>query len=318
MPIARSRSLSTSPAGALLGALLVLSAAVDASAQALQLAWSGNRVSIAAVDVPLAAILTDLARHTGSAVVGLEKASDPVTIDLDKVTLHDALRTLLADKNYIYLDRPAAASQVADSVKLWIFRPGQVIAAACLKPGATCGEGATGVVSFDGAASTATYTTEPFPRGPSAAEAEAARLAEDGAFSPAASQGSLLGLANAADPEVRARALQALAIQNSAAGVQAIIAALEDPEPLVRGEALHMAMSIGTPGPEAIAQLRDLLDHKDPGVRFAAAMALGEQPGAEAEFQLRRALGDPDESVKNAAAQVLRQKNQQRSTQKRK
>ncbi len=323
MPVLTNRSFAAALGSAFFAVALLVSTAAVVSAQSLKAAWTGNAMSIAAVNVPLATVLTEVARLTGSSVVGLEKATELVTVEIDSATLHVALRTLLADKNYIYFERHSPQAAAYDRVSLWVYgKSGGAWPSSCRATNAgrpvPCDD-ANGDVADEGPASAAaTFTTEPFPRGPSAAEAEAARLADDGAFGPAASHGSLMSLSTAPDPEVRARALQALAIQNTPAGVQAIIAALEDPEPLVRGEALHLALSIGAPGVDAVAQLRDLLDHRDPGVRFAAAMALGEQPGSEAEFQLRRALGDTDESVKSAAAQVLRQQEQRSGTIKRK
>ena len=255
--------------------------------------------------------------------MGLEKASGLVTIEIHDATLHDALRTLLIDANYIYIPRFSASTgtlrsrQAVAIPALGIIASSPRCDAAAAGPGSErptdCNDAGQEVVSFDGAVPT--IATDPFPRGPSPAEAEAARLQANGAFNPDAKESSLLTLSKAADPFVRVRALQTLALQNSNAGFEAINAALSDENPFVRAEATELALVLGGAGPEAARQIGALLDHRDSAVRVSAAMALGEQPGEAAELLLKRALDDGDESVKTMAAQQLQQKESQKNTQ---
>lgn len=282
--------------------------AMPAGAQSLRVEWTGQRLTIAADDVPLATVLTEVARQTGSSVVGLEQASDRITVDIRDVTLSAALRTMLADKNYIYIQRYSEATHAYDRVKLWLYRTSAAMASArpCAGTGAGCDEPGPGVVAFDGAVPT--FTTEPFPRGASPAESEVARLQARGAFDLGAPEASLLESTKAADPGVRIRALETLAVKDTRAGRAAIAAALDDEDVFVRSAALNLMVDEAEAGGDATRRIGDLLDHRDPTARFSAVAALGEQSSAESEYQLRRALGDPDESVKRLAAQLLEQR----------
>ncbi len=162
------------------------------------------------------------------------------------------------------------------------------------------------MVAFDGAL--AGPSAERFPRGPSPAEAEVARLTVNGAFNPDAAEGSLLTLAKSPDANVRIRALQTLALQNSRLGYEAVSAALNDEHPFVRAEAVELALLLDGPGASAARQLGALVSHRDPAIRVSAALALGDEAGEDSEVLLKRLLDDDDASVRTTAAQQLQQK----------
>ncbi len=285
-----------------------LASAVPVGAQVLRVEWTGQRLSVAAQNVPLSTVLTEVARQTGSSVVGLEKATESVTLDITSATLRDGLRTMLADKNYIYIQRYSETTHAYDRVKLTLYRTSAAMASAkpCAAAGSGCDDTAPGVVAFDGAL--AGPSAERFPRGPSPAEAEVARLSANGAFNPDAAEGSLLTLSKSADANVRIRALQTLALQNSRLGYDAVNAALNDDHPFVRAEAVELALLLGGPGASAARELGTLANHRDPAIRVSAALALGEEPGEDSDVLLRRLLDDDDASVRSAAAQQLQQK----------
>ncbi len=96
-----------------------LASAVPVGAQVLRVEWVGQRLTVAAQNVPLSTVLTEVARQTGSSVVGLEKATETVTLDITSATLRDGLRTMLADKNYIYIQRYSETTHAYDRVKLY-------------------------------------------------------------------------------------------------------------------------------------------------------------------------------------------------------
>ena len=139
---------------------------------------------------------------------------------------------------------------------------------------------------------------------PSPAEVEAERLHAAGAFNVDAPEHALLSTAKAADPAVRARALQMLAVQNTDAGRQALTHALDDDNVLVRNEALSLLLSLGA-SPDAVRGVRDLLGHTDPGIRMSALMAIDQLSADDREFHLKRALGDDDRGIRDMAAQLL-------------
>lgn len=291
---------------ALLAAIVVW-ACVDplrASAQSLEVDWTNRRLTVLTTDVPLDAILTEVAARTGSTIIGLENASDAITIDIRDALLRDALKALLGEVDHVYALAPAGGARVR------LFGPSTASAAAnpCVRvagagPRERCDEA---TMRPDPQDAYAVITAEPFPRGPSPADAEVARLNAEGFFNSDAPESQLLSLAKAADPGVRVRALETLAVQAGPAASQALEEALRDENAFVRGEALGLLTSLG-PGSHGLARLGELLEDADAGVRVSAALALGEQDGTEAGFLLRRALADKDSAVRAIASELIRQ-----------
>ncbi len=281
-------------------------AALQARAQAPTVDWSNHRLTIAAADVPLAVVLAEVARRTGSKVAGLEQASRRVTIDIRNATLLDAVRAILreVDLDYIYIPRFDAREGAYDQIALWLYGPSRVATARVpCGPGEAgeCGPVAVTVVAYD---DTATGMPQP-----SADAAEEAELVTSGHFDFAATEGGLLSLTKSGNHGVRIRAIQALALQNTAAGHAAIRAAINDEHPFVRAEAAELLAHTGRPEDGA----RELLAHQDPAVRFAGAVTLSDDQSESATLQLERALGDEDGGVRTIAADVLRQKARQSS-----
>lgn len=284
----------------IVSALLVCLAAPELAAREQQpqrVVWADQRLTIVAENAALDALLREVAVKTRSRVVGLEHATERVTVDIRNARLLDAMRQLLgsAHVNYLYIPR-ASASPVVDRVVLWLYgasapRAGEMREAVVVDARDT---GAGELAALGGYA-------------PQAAETEVARLHREGAFDLRATPASLMGLAKSPDPEVRVLALQSLALQPSAATAEMIASALRDENIFVRGEAMVLLASMGQ-GKEAVSTLGAFVEHDDPEVRGVAAMALGEQGGDEAELLLRRALNDGDGAVRGFAAQSLRQR----------
>ena len=133
---------------------LILSAplAVQAAqADTLRIEWIDQSVTITARDVPLAAVLSDLARQTGSIVKGLEGASDPITVDIEGATLTGALRTLLSGRNYIYIQHYSEQAKSYDRVTLWLYGPstGTSTTTGCPQARLGCASDAKGEVPFE-------------------------------------------------------------------------------------------------------------------------------------------------------------------------
>ena len=289
-----------------IAALALCACPLPARAQALLVDWSNQRLTVSGTNVPLATVLTEVARRTGSTIVGLERASRPVTVDIRNARLLDALRAILADVdlNYIYIPRISTAPSY-DRLTLWLYGSSHAVPGEQPCTGGRA-ESCGSVVTFDGA-------EQPFlSAGPGASESEEAQLVADGHFDIKATEGGLLSLAKAPNYGVRVRALQALALQNSPAGHAAMTAALDDEHPFVRAEAIELLLHVGTPGGTGGLQRGDLLEHRDPEVRFSAVAALSEERTEGAELQLERALGDEDAGVRTIAADVLRQKARER------
>jgi hypothetical protein len=256
-------------------------------------------VSVAATDTPLNAILRELAQRTRLRIVGLEQATERVTVDIRDAQLLDALRTLLAEVrvNYLYVLGPAPAA--ADHVTLWLYGPSsrpesmRALQREIVDPGEPAAAENWGYL-----AAVSVPATE---------NDEVVRLDREGAFDSRATEASLMGLAKSPNHEVRILALQSLALQSTPLGLETIRAALKDENPFVRGEAMGLLVS-QSPGAAAIARLGELMAHEDPSVRGVAAMALGEQVGDDAQLLLERALDDRDGAVRGFAARALQQK----------
>lgn len=259
--------------------------------------WRHQRLSITAVDTPLAPILREIALRTGSRVVGLEHATERVTIDMRDRALLDAVRALLAEVrvNYLYTPRVSASGR-GESVTLWLY-------------GASVPRGlSSGALIVDGAAAaSADEPTVAVGFAPQFRDDEVTRLSREGAFDAKATRASLLGLARSPDPDVRILALQTLALQPTAPVVEAIKAALRDENIFVRGEAMVLVRNLGL-GADTVNVLGGFLEHEDPEVRGVAAMALGELEHPQAGFLLERALKDGDGAVRGFAARALQEK----------
>ena len=93
------------------------------AAQSVKVDWTGERLSVVAVDAPLAGVLTEVARKTGIGVVGLRHLSGTARIEIRDNTLLQALRALLADTNYVIVDRDPARVDAASRVVVWLHVP---------------------------------------------------------------------------------------------------------------------------------------------------------------------------------------------------
>lgn len=291
---------STAPTTHLVAALLLsLGLPVVGAAQQMapRVEWNAERLTLVADDASLDALLREVAVKTGSRVVGLEHATERVSVDIRNARLIDAMRQLLSSArvNYLYMLRTSPVTS-ADRVVLRLY------GATAPKPGAM-----RDALVVDASEPAGNETALLGGYAPRTVDNEVTRLHREGAFDVHATQASLLGLTKSTDPEVRILALQTLALQPTALTAEAIRAAVNDENIFVRGEAIVLLGALGQ-GKDAVSTLGALVDHEDPEVRGVAALVLGEQPGDEAEQLLRRALNDGDRAVRGFAAQSLRQK----------
>ena len=123
------------------------------------------------------------------------------------------------------------------------------------------------------------------------------------------------------DPDVRIRRNVALFLNvlaggwvdylrpkvNIGATLQALVAALNDSDPSVRGWSAQAIGEIGPDAAEAIPALLTLLKDENEGARNSACIALrGIGPAAKAALPaLREALSDPSTDVRRFAAQAI-------------
>jgi hypothetical protein len=87
---------------------LAWAAAAAPVAAEVAVQWSGGELSVRAKGQALSAVLQDISRQTGLQVRGGVQQQDVVRADIGPETLADALRLLLADKNYLFVDGQGA------------------------------------------------------------------------------------------------------------------------------------------------------------------------------------------------------------------
>jgi len=270
-----------------------------------------GRLTVVAADAPLAAVLTEVGRQTGTTFIGLDQVSGAVTIEVRGVRLPEALATLLVDRSYVMTEPADATAPVQVCLEgrgeNRVLTEGQ---APTKNRGADPQNRNPGAEGFAPSLPYDVSAAREFRARPSPAEAETARLAAAGFFNPDTPEATLMSAATDADPGVRVRALQTLAVQNTNAARQALRHALEDSNLLVRNEALSTLLSLGDR--ESVGVMGDLLAHQDPATRLAALLALGERAGEEVDFQLKRALHDEDSGIRDMAARLLQQKKKDR------
>ena len=76
-----------------------------AYAQTTSVSWANERLTVRAVNAPLAELVTEVAAKTGITVLGLDKLSGRRSIELADLSLSEALPKLLEDVNYLVTRR---------------------------------------------------------------------------------------------------------------------------------------------------------------------------------------------------------------------
>lgn len=110
------------------------------------------------------------------------------------------------------------------------------------------------------------------------------------------------GLSAEQEPGVREVLTWSVA-QHGSEAVGPVAARLEDADPAVRRQMVHVLSKLHDP--RAVGPVARLLDDADPGVRAKAAFALGQLGGDEAVVRLVGALGDDDSVVRDAVTAAL-------------
>jgi type II secretory pathway component GspD/PulD (secretin) len=82
--------------------VILLAVLLNASApQSTVVQWTGDRVTVRAVNTPLRTLLEDVAQRTGILLSGAERLAGNETVDIRNASLEDALQILLANVNFI-------------------------------------------------------------------------------------------------------------------------------------------------------------------------------------------------------------------------
>jgi len=265
--------------------LFVWALAATAQAQSFRVEWNDDRLSVAASNAALPAVLAEVSRQANVRFVGLDRISGTLDADVNSALLLDALETLLADVNYV-MSRPPANQPDARLV-IWLHpRSGTVAAAA--SGGTPAEEG--------------TRATSPIPT-TDADAAKAALLEKVRMTDP----GPWLTATKAKDPLVRMQALEKLAAQDQyeTLAAQILEEALEDSDEGVRDQAFQL-LAVHATEDKVLDRIEGLLAHPNAAVRLTAVSALRSRTGDEVKRLLNRALGDDSQAVRIIAGEILR------------
>jgi hypothetical protein len=259
-------------------------ARVSAPAAALRQSAAGL-VTAKLHDVPLAAVLDDIAKQNALRIFISARVDKRVTVDFRGLPLEEGLRRILRGTNFAFFY--ARGDRNRASLKL--------IGVDVLP--------ATENREYGDAASATPLARRIFQANDGRLRAEAAKaLAQS--RDPSALGALAQALAEDGDQSVRAAAAEALGKSWSEVAVAPLSDALQDPSADVREAA---ARALGKTWSDAATEplLAALAYDRDPIVREQAALALGATSGGEAVDALTRALEDRRWYVRDAAADAL-------------
>src|SRR5437870_1250599 len=105
-------------------AMCVCANSATAFAQSFKVEWADERLTVVGTEASLADVLTEVARQTRARVVGVEKATGSVTVDIQQATLRDGFQTLLAGVSYVMsVEWPSATARANAEVSVWLEPP---------------------------------------------------------------------------------------------------------------------------------------------------------------------------------------------------
>ena len=267
-------------------------------------------VSVQVRDAPLNVVLDEIARQTGLRVEGHAASADQITIELDQVSLAEALRLILDDRRYVVEYALEALPNAGETVRI----PQRVR----IFPDAADVRARSGSVNNDDTADAGldgdtidvwrmravlVSADDPWDR-----EDAVEELAES--EQPDIAVPLLRMALTDRDEYVRLSAVEALATLRGDGAAEALGMALRDNESAIRKEAIETLEAMG--GDQAVRSLTVALQDVDADLRRRAVDALGNiaSPGALQLLEYAWATND-NASVRAAAAAWLRQLSQQ-------
>ncbi len=258
-----------------------------------------NTVSVNAHNVMVRDIVGEIARQSGIEVVSNERLDKRVTLDLQEMSISDAIDRVLEHYSYTlqYVEtQPHEKPTVVTGVsKLWVF---SVHADNMERQLQTLHDSARTLELNDEVAHLTTQLTDGDPNVRSDAVAELASLGDTQAL--AAVAAAAIGDPNAA---VREEAVYALADIGDPSGLAVIEHAFGDIDVAVRRAAVSSFADLADA--ESVTALAIVLNDQDPSMRAEAVEALGEIGGATAIRMLRQATADSEDFIRQAAAEYL-------------
>ena len=255
--------------------------ASPAAQPSVSVRWSEDRLSVQASGAGVASVLSEVARHTHIRIQGLEKATGTFDVEFADKPLLQGLRALLEDFNYVIV--------MSEPFTVWIHSP---IASAGSVPGGL--EQRTSPLD-----DVAQLSIEDEQDQVQEERLEAARQLND------ASPESLLQVVrNGWTTGARIAALHALAERHPAAAAEAAAAAIDDPQPTLRGAAMQILSEIEHP--KAVETIGATLQHPNLAVRRAALELLFMRSHPDSLPYVRLIIDDPDASMRARALELMK------------
>jgi HEAT repeat protein len=250
----------------------------------LQAIIEGDLVTLKARSVPVEAVLSELARQSNLEIRADGPIAEPISIELERVPLPEALHLILRNCDYALQYNSNEATEGSPTDKphrtLWVYSTNREIDGQ-IKSGDDPQSSPIDVDSLNNVQNLENI----------------ANLEQHDAL-------MQLNLAlTDEDPAVRKYAIEMLAGIGGEEALSALVSALWDSAHLVREEAAHAIGEIG--GTTAVQYLRLAMADQNNGVREAAVAALFDIGSAETTQLLGAALYDPNTSVREEAVYAL-------------
>jgi len=302
----------------LLAGLLLVGNPVLAEEAFLHMSLDGDRISLAARNVPAQDVLDELAVLYSIDVVQQSPLDRMVTLEFERQALAYAVRNLLENDSYQLFEPRGETGLDPDgsgaSGILWIFSEGTSVASLAtsfhqsvlLKGDVRARKEAIKALRKLGSPEAVSALSLAL-----ADNDEEVRIAAIRALSRIGGDDALAAINSAAldeDPWIRSEAANALAQAGGSSATQYLDLAAQDEDPMVR-EAVVEAL-VDEHGVQAIGALTSALSDPDPNVRLMAVDALEEIGGHAAYDALLQVSDDPDPAVRDAvkeSLQLLRQ-----------
>jgi hypothetical protein len=233
----------------------------------LKIRVEGDMITAEIRNVPLQQVLSDLAARTGIVFEVGTHDNQPISVNLYRVTLAEAVDRVIGNSNaLVYYARDAAGRNRIQLVRV-----------------------------FSGGAK---------PSQPSLIYLGTGEITKSNEDTIENAEQAIKALSESSKLEVRQKAVEVLVAAKTDVSIQAIARALADAAPEVRAAAIEGLASLGARG--SLPQILQCLRDEHPGVRRSAITAVALLGDAENVKDLRRMSRDKDSSVAAEAEAALR------------
>jgi hypothetical protein len=277
--------------------------------------WREALLSVHADRAPLTELLREVARQTGTQIIGYERVDGTYSGDFADRPLVEGLALLLEDVNYIMGVKEPADRTTGSMIRIWLHsRRGT---GAALPPALGSSE-ASSETNHDLREGAQAGETSPSPTvdaedaggpitQPESADADEVHLRqlESTGFFDEAALSLLVDAAHSASAVVRARALRALTERDLSMATDVLAAALSDTDATVSSAAAELFGQVD--GLEVRERVGSLLQNPDPVIRFTALELLRRRPDPNILSYVQEALRDENEAIRATAQSLIRE-----------